>query len=231
MSNGGGSDFLTVIVLLIAGYVVVVWIVAAVILIATAAYYAALFITFALSALCLLTLRHRVHIGRLSLGPQQSQPFIARGIIGAVLLPAFGVCCHLFLDRPVPVWMWPHLFTVGWALGSVGIGLIEDDLVAYSQDGHGRGFAIEHEPRPALTSRPAALRAPASGSRAVATREDRPAAGPTSPAPEQAPSAAPPCPAVAAFRFAAWDDEEEMRARAAREAAAKEKEDTDPTLH
>ncbi|WP_449411286.1 hypothetical protein [Methylobacterium komagatae] len=218
MSNGGGSDFLSIIVLLIAGYCITMWIVAAVILAVTAVYYAALYVTFALSVLCLLTLKHRVRIGRLSLGPEQSQPFIARGVVGAILLPVFGVCCHLFLDRHVPGWMWPHLFAVGWALGSVGIGAIEDDLVLNSRDyDRDDGPVIEHERRAALPG-PREEQRPASTS--LVRREG-------SQAPEQQEKPARKC---QCFTFATWDDEEEMRARAAQR-AAREKKDTDPTMH
>lgn len=196
MSNGGGSDFLTVALLLFAGYCVLFWIGQLVILAATAAYFIILFGTFALTALSLATWKHRITVGHLSLGPEQSQPFIVRGVVGALLLPAFALFCELFLDvRVQPKW-WPHLAAAGYALGSVGIGMVEDGLVGDARD---YGPVIDHEARSALPgSRP---------SRNDAT-DMTPRDGPkTGPKPEQ------PKRACQCFTFASWDDEEALRGR------------------
>lgn len=217
-SNSGGSDVLTVIVLLFAGYWIFLTVVAAVIMVVTAAYYVALFIAFALSVLALSTLWCRIRIGRLSMGPRQSAPILARGMCGAVLVPGFGLFCHLFLNRPVPQHWWPHLFAVGWALGSVGVGLFEAVIIEalgldeYQED-EDHGLVIEHDERPALPG----PSSPRSGSGLPVPRSSAtvPARPPLDPAWEAARNDNGAPNFCARFQFATWDDEEEMLARKA----------------
>ncbi|GJE59626.1 hypothetical protein [Methylobacterium trifolii] len=196
MSNGGGSDFLTVGLLLVSGYFVLVWVGGLIVMAVTAAYFIALFLTFALSALAILTWDDRVTVGRLSLGPEESRPFLLRGVAGGILLPAFAFFCEGFLGVPVPHTWWTHLAAAGYALGSLGVGMIESNLVAAAERG---GFVIEHDERPSLPGPDKAMR-PA--------RNDA-----TDLTPHDVARTEPPKRKCQCFTFATWDDEEELRGR------------------
>ena len=137
---------------------------------------------------------------RLSLGPEQSQPFIIRGMVGALLLPAFALFCELFLDvRVQPKW-WPHLAAVGYALGSVGIGMVEDGLVGDARD---YGTLIDHETRPSLPG-PKEQGRPSRSEATYLTPHDVPTPAQDTETPTRT---------CRCFTFATWDDEEEMKGR------------------
>lgn len=186
MSNGGGSDFLTVALLLFAGYCVLYWIAQLLVLAALGVYILILFVAFALSVLSLLAWNRRLRLGRLTLGPEEGRPFVVRGLLGAVLVPAFAALCEMAFQIGFPAKLWPHFALGGYALGAVGGGWLD---VQAGEPDTDRYTVIEHEPAPALPHPPDRVRP-------APRRHEAP--------PEDTPARACRC-----FTFASWDDEAE----------------------
>lgn len=57
--------------------------------------------------------------------PDEARVFVGRGICGAMLAPAFALFCGVLFEVRIPPDWWGYIIMAGYALGSVGVGIIE----------------------------------------------------------------------------------------------------------
>jgi hypothetical protein len=61
-----------------------------------------------------------------TLQPEEARTFVARGVIGAVVLPIFIAFCDALFNLQVNWSLWPHFLLIGYTLGSVGLMVFEN---------------------------------------------------------------------------------------------------------
>lgn len=113
-NDGGGCGLL--ILLLAFGYILL-WIIFAV---AVAAYAVMCFWAIILTLISLVAWNRPRRFFHLGITPYQARAMVCFGIVGTILLPAFGLFCeYLFEFRIDPRW-WFYLCLGGYAWGCVG---------------------------------------------------------------------------------------------------------------
>lgn len=162
-------------------------------------YALLLFGAFVLTILCIFAWNKERRLGNLVLTPEEARGFVTRGLIGAVLLPCFAVFCELTFGIRIHPEYLRHLVLGGYALGSLGIAM----LMSNESETEGRVELLPPASPPSL---------PMSGSGAA----PRTHTGFMPPQPRSwTVDAVDQANEGPGFRFATWDDEEEMRRRAA----------------
>ncbi|ACB83243.1 conserved hypothetical protein [Methylorubrum populi BJ001] len=148
------------------------------------------FLSIAATGICLSAWNKPVRFFGHTITPQQAREFVARGVLGAILVPCFALFASgLFGFRINPDY-WLFLPLGGYAFGSLVI-----------------GYEIE-KARAEAAQQAAAMQAllpPEQPARPVRTIEAKPFITPVSDEESQ------PQPQPEPFRFATWDDEEELR--------------------
>ena len=140
------------------------------------------FITFFFTIVSLIALFRPVRLGKYVVEAEEGKTFLKRGLAGAFLVPAFAFfCCVIFGLRIRPEF-WNWLVIGGYCLGSLGVSTVEA-IEAQNAEEQARTAELLLPPTPAQ--------------RAVDAPEGNPS-------PSRSKSASP-------FRFASWDDEEELR--------------------
>lgn len=81
----------------------------------------AAFIAFGWTFVCLIAWNRPLYVGRLFLDPSDARAFVARGLFGAAILPAFLLMCDWWLGIHVEWQNWPYYVLGGYTLLSVGI--------------------------------------------------------------------------------------------------------------
>lgn len=148
------------------------------------------FLSIAVTGICLSAWNKPVTFFGHTITPQEAREFVGRGLLGAILVPCFALFASgLFGFRINPDY-WLFLPLGGYAFGSLVI-----------------GYEIEKAKAQAAQQEAAmqALLPPAQPARPVRTIEAKPFMPPV-PTEEM-----PPEPQPEPFRFASWDDEEELR--------------------
>ncbi len=59
--------------------------------------------------------------------PHEARAFVRNGVIGTILTPLFVIFAANLLEFRINEEMWPHVFIIGYILGSLGIEFLKDD--------------------------------------------------------------------------------------------------------
>lgn len=62
-----------------------------------------------------------------TLQPHEARAFVRNGVIGAFMLPLFAAFASALLGFQITEESWPHIFLVGYILGSIGVEMSKDD--------------------------------------------------------------------------------------------------------
>lgn len=96
--------------------------------VATAAFFVvavifalAAFAALVLTVLCAVAWKDGLTIGEFSIEAQEARAFIVRGVLGAIIAPAFAVFSALLFGLDISEVAWSYIFIGGYTLGSVGI--------------------------------------------------------------------------------------------------------------
>ncbi|MCB1499016.1 MAG: hypothetical protein KDK07_04375 [Bauldia sp.] len=73
-------------------------------------------------------------MGRISIQPEQARAFVTRGIVGALLVPAFAVFAAVLLKFKIDPDAWLFLFLGGYTAGSFGVEFVLIDKY-FQKDG------------------------------------------------------------------------------------------------
>lgn len=122
MSNrGGGGEILGLLIVLGVG-IYILMIVALIMVYAVLAVMAfAAFIAFAWSLVCLLGTQGDLQIGRIYVAEHDAKAFLARGVFGALAVPAFLALVQFGTDLVIP-WEYTFYFMAsGYTLFSLGV--------------------------------------------------------------------------------------------------------------
>lgn len=147
-------------------------------------------LSIALTGFCLSAWNKPIRLFGHTITPQQAREFVARGVLGAVLVPCFALFAYGFFGFRISSDYWLFLPLGGYAFGSLVI-----------------GYEIE-KARAEAAQQDAAMQAllpPEQPTRPVRTIEAKPFITHVSD------DEAKPQPQPEPFRFATWDDEEELR--------------------
>ncbi len=144
------------------------------------------FLSIILTGVCLSAWNKPVTFFGQTITPQEAREFVARGLMGAVLVPCFTLFASGLFGFQVRPDYWVYFPLGGYALGSLVIGYEIEKAKAQAAE---QAAAMQ------------ALLPPEQPKQPVRTIEAR-----TSASPESEEQARP-----QPFRFATWDDEEELR--------------------
>jgi hypothetical protein len=150
---------------------------------------ASAFIAAIMSIVCLMAWERPIELFGHTLTPQEARGFIKRGLAGALIAPGFVIFASGFLQVPIRSDAWPYIVVGGYVIGSLVIGYFigKAELEAAQQAQEAASLQ--------------ALSPPVQSDRPVHTIDARASITPVSEEQVQ------PQP----FRFATWDDEEELR--------------------
>jgi hypothetical protein len=84
----------------------------------------AAFVTFVLTLLCLHAWFKPRAIRNVILMPEEARSFIKRGLLGALMLPAFAVFLEIIFDLRINADVLPYLAALGYMGGSLGIEIL-----------------------------------------------------------------------------------------------------------
>lgn len=112
--NNGGGGIGALGALLLIGYILVWLAVGIGVILYSIISFCALIVTM----ICLFAWNRPRRFFHLGIMPIQARGIICFGIIGAILLPAFGLYLEWLLETTLPGWLWFHLFLGGYALGA-----------------------------------------------------------------------------------------------------------------
>lgn len=96
------------------------------ILLASVVYALAAFAAIVLTLFALAAWNEPLTLGGNTLKPEEARIFVARGVIGVVVLPVFIAFCDALFNLHVNWSLWPHFVLIGYTLGSVGLMFFED---------------------------------------------------------------------------------------------------------
>lgn len=121
MSNNSNNDLVNGVgALVVLAFILVMAAIAAIYFMAAVAAIAA-FIAFGWTFVCLIAWNRPLYVGRLFLDPSDARAFVARGLFGAAILPAFLLMCDWALGIHVEWKNWPYYVLGGYTLLSVGV--------------------------------------------------------------------------------------------------------------
>lgn len=160
-----------------------------VVLMAALIFALIVFASFVLTIFCLMAWNQPFTLGKLHITPDEAREFVARGLLGMVLLPVFALFSAILFQFWIRPDFWPYLIVGGYALGSLGLEIL----------------LAEEQPVQVMPA-PMALPPTING-----VAERMPPHGPAGSSPN-APSgsASQSRPDVPPFRYASWDDDEEL---------------------
>lgn len=148
------------------GAMILASILAVVMVIAMAMAVAMTVAAFVLTLVALAAWEEPLTIGDAVIEPEEAQEFVARGVVGAVIVPLSLALCSLFGGQ-VDWSLWPWFLIGGYVAGSVGV-----EILTFEEKQAAKNSVV--------------------------------------PFPPLAPPSALPSPPPEPFRFADWDDEEEL---------------------
>lgn len=153
--------------------------------VAAAAFAIGLFISILLTLWCLYAWNEPRTLFGQTTTPEEARGFVYRGLAGMVIAPVFAAFAAALLHFRIQDDWWGYLILAGYAIGSVGIGIeIEKAKAAAAQQAADQRALLPPEP-----------------ARSLRTIDAAPIRQPVQPAQDGQES----------FRFATWDDEEELR--------------------
>lgn len=112
--NNGGGAIGALGVLIVAGYILF-WIAVG---ISLAVYAVLSFCALIITLICLLAWNRPRRFFHLGIVPHQARAILAFGVVGAILLPAFGLYVEWLFETRLPSSAWFHLILGGYAVGT-----------------------------------------------------------------------------------------------------------------
>jgi hypothetical protein len=98
-----------------------VFVATAILIVAAIIFALAAFAALVLTVLCIFAWKDGLTIGEFSIEAHEARAFVLRGVLGAIILPAFAVFTALLFGEPISDDAWSYIFIGGYTLGSVGI--------------------------------------------------------------------------------------------------------------
>lgn len=186
-NNSGGGGIAVILFFIVFCYVAYLLFLLA-LMAAFAAYAVLLFCSLVLTALSLIAAYRGIGWLGIHVNAIHARLFLARGVAGAILAPAFVGFVSWYFGLPVERWLWPHIAFGGYALASTGIYFLDSD----------GGAAFVEELVEMEAPKYVQIAPPRRQIEYYSVHDNKN---------REAPEPKPP------FRFASWDDEEEMRRR------------------
>lgn len=121
--------------------------------IAMIVFAVAVFLSLIFTVLCVFAWNSPLQLGRNQITPEEARAFIWRGIVGAVLAPAFVGFCALLFGGTIDVGYWPYFILGGYAGGSLGVQI----LMVAAADEQG---TPTYSPPPQIAPKPQRLLSP-----------------------------------------------------------------------
>ena len=85
------------------------------------------FVAFVLTILAIFAWNSPLTLGNWTLHPHEARAFVGRGILGAVLVPAFMLFVQVVFTIPVEWQYLNYMLLIGYVLGSIGIEIMMAD--------------------------------------------------------------------------------------------------------
>jgi len=79
------------------------------------------FIAFVLTILAICAWNKPLHIGKLSIEPEEARAFVGRGLVGMWVVPAFALFTNVFLGVHINWGYLNHMMVFGYVGGSIGV--------------------------------------------------------------------------------------------------------------
>ncbi len=95
-------------------------------MVAIALFAVLAFAALIMTVLCFIAWNRQISIGDWELNPDEARAFIFRGIIGAILAPAFIGFCDIVFELQANWSYWPYFVGVGYVLASMGVYIITE---------------------------------------------------------------------------------------------------------
>lgn len=120
MSSNNDNSGIALVLGFAGAAIMVLWIV-------VFAFFA--FLAFVFTILSLMAWRKPLHMGTLTITPEEAHAFVKRGMAGAFILPAFFIFVEVFLGVNLNWDYLPYFIVSGYIIGSVGVEMmIQHDL-------------------------------------------------------------------------------------------------------
>ncbi len=81
----------------------------------------AVFLSLIFTVLCVFAWNRPLQFGRIDIAPEEAHAFIGRGVVGAILAPAFVGFCALLFGGTIEAAYWPYFILGGYAGASLGV--------------------------------------------------------------------------------------------------------------
>lgn len=176
-------------------------------------YAIGLFLAFIFTILAVMAWDKPLKMGKMTIEPEEARLFVGRGLAGAIIVPTFCAFCSLVFQIFINWDLLPHMVLGGYMLGSVGVEM----MMAQDETNNAGGAEsptvtyIAPEPYAPRLSPPSGMagreRAPANEGVKIMGQKVSGLSLSQRKREEQRRAAE----EAEGFRFASWDDEEELR--------------------
>ncbi|MGF7210831.1 hypothetical protein GGE65_005443 [Skermanella aerolata] len=85
------------------------------------------FIAFVLTIMALLAWNAPLKMGNVIVEPHEARAFVARGLVGAAVLPVFVIFCAILFGIPINDDYWGYIVLGGYVGGSIGLEMLMAD--------------------------------------------------------------------------------------------------------